>query len=1096
MAEQFELGFVVDTTQLLAAKKAVDDLATASGGLAAQEGRRTASATQAATATGSVAEATQRAAVQADRYIQSLRMEESASRAFKSAQEALNRAVSDGRIDQQQYAAASKQVEDQLRRAQQAAQAYRTAVDGAGPGFADRMAGLAAQARSATAEIGALRGALGGQGGGGVLGGLEAAGGAAGRLTAILGTKAGIIGGVTLGVVALGAAWFKTSQTLGAYQDKQQQLEGRLTNSLGSVNAAREAMDALRTSTQETGLGFDAAADAFARIARNNDAIGLTQAEMLRLVETTQKLGAVSGASAGEMQAGMIQFGQAIASGRLQGDELRSIMENFPALAKAIAENFEATDGKIGVSIGTLRRLGSEGELTGSKIADAVLRATEKTNKEYEKLPMTMERANQKLADSFNKMLGDMGRYFGSSGFVQSVYEFLNNVTAKVGGIFSEGNVRAQRQERISELEGNLQGFGNFLPGFQTRAGAEAELAQLRAAEAKAEADARKQAREERLKGILADANAASGLVTDNLGQVGKDRQFRGNLKQFENAIAATEQAIALGGNEANTVEDLKAQLSDLRIARDNFVKTRNKQVAGLSKDISALTRMQRDAAMAAEAESIGGGGGGTQLVLDAMQSRETDAGQARAGGLQSYLDAAVQKRARDIETEAAALRRRTEEQRASNAVIGASAEVVDELQIKQQIANYQFERFGTLTGPAITRAMDAYSKAVRDNAKAMNEAAGAQARLNAEREATLQFRMLGANGDPRAEAKARLDTEIEDLRRDWRGSPADLEATIDARRRSADYGERRDQNAMRRELDEREEMSEAELRFSTLGTDEYEKQLRLLQRSQDLKRRGYKEGEAFYESQMAREEELLDKERERQRLSARNRNIVQTFERSAMQAGEAFTDLFSDMFTSGTGKALDNFGSSFKRIAADMGRTMVYEIAIRPMQELLTQLARVAAQKLITSLFGGFTSTPTFANGGAFGGGGSLMAFSEGGAFTNRIVDRPTLFAFSGGTGLMGEAGPEAIMPLKRGPNGKLGVYAQGGGGETQVVINDMRTVAGAEQVETRESRGPDGRRLMQVFIRDEVRRQMRGGELDKDMQANYGQRRVLARR
>lgn len=66
-------------------------------------------------------------------------------------------------------------------------------------------------------------------------------------------------------------------------------------------------------------------------------------------------------------------------------------------------------------------------------------------------------------------------------------------------------------------------------------------------------------------------------------------------------------------------------------------------------------------------------------------------------------------------------------------------------------------------------------------------------------------------------------------------------------------------------------------------------------------------------------------------------------------------------------------------------------------------------------------------AKGNAFGG-GKLMAFANGGAFTNSVVNRPTAFD----VGVMGEAGPEAIMPLKRGPGGSLGVEMYGGGGKS----------------------------------------------------------------
>ncbi|TPE50720.1 phage tail tape measure protein [Amaricoccus solimangrovi] len=70
------------------------------------------------------------------------------------------------------------------------------------------------------------------------------------------------------------------------------------------------------------------------------------------------------------------------------------------------------------------------------------------------------------------------------------------------------------------------------------------------------------------------------------------------------------------------------------------------------------------------------------------------------------------------------------------------------------------------------------------------------------------------------------------------------------------------------------------------------------------------------------------------------------------------------------------------------------------------------------------------FAKGGAFHG-GRVSAFAQGG-----VVDRPTTFPMRGGTGLMGEAGPEAIMPLARGADGRLGVRA-GGGGAVNVTMN-----------------------------------------------------------
>jgi len=110
----------------------------------------------------------------------------------------------------------------------------------------------------------------------------------------------------------------------------------------------------------------------------------------------------------------------------------------------------------------------------------------------------------------------------------------------------------------------------------------------------------------------------------------------------------------------------------------------------------------------------------------------------------------------------------------------------------------------------------------------------------------------------------------------------------------------------------------------------------------------------------------------------------------------------------------------------------------------------------------------------------GEIRAFADGG-----VVNGATMFPMARGVGVMGEAGPEAIMPLSRGPGGKLGVAASGGGGVTIQVI-DQRSRG--EAVETQESRGPDGQRMIRMVIRDEVRTGINDGSFDRAMGNSYG--------
>lgn len=113
----------------------------------------------------------------------------------------------------------------------------------------------------------------------------------------------------------------------------------------------------------------------------------------------------------------------------------------------------------------------------------------------------------------------------------------------------------------------------------------------------------------------------------------------------------------------------------------------------------------------------------------------------------------------------------------------------------------------------------------------------------------------------------------------------------------------------------------------------------------------------------------------------------------------------------------------AMKTVASSMIDT-VYGVAMRPIQNAIGGLVANGVNGLLSGLM-------PFANGASFSQ-GRVMPFAKGG-----VVSQPTGFAMRGGSGLMGEAGPEAVMPLVRGPDGKLGVQTQGGGRPVTVVMN-----------------------------------------------------------
>lgn len=117
----------------------------------------------------------------------------------------------------------------------------------------------------------------------------------------------------------------------------------------------------------------------------------------------------------------------------------------------------------------------------------------------------------------------------------------------------------------------------------------------------------------------------------------------------------------------------------------------------------------------------------------------------------------------------------------------------------------------------------------------------------------------------------------------------------------------------------------------------------------------------------------------------------------------------------------------AMRQVAQSMANT-VYNVAMRPVQNA----AGGAIAEMLNSALSGILP---FAQGGAFAQ-GRVMPFARGG-----VVAGATTFPMRGGTGLMGEAGPEAIMPLTRGADGRLGVQAQGTGGRAVTVVMNIQT-------------------------------------------------------
>lgn len=172
------------------------------------------------------------------------------------------------------------------------------------------------------------------------------------------------------------------------------------------------------------------------------------------------------------------------------------------------------------------------------------------------------------------------------------------------------------------------------------------------------------------------------------------------------------------------------------------------------------------------------------------------------------------------------------------------------------------------------------------------------------------------------------------------------------------------------------------------------------------------------------------------ERALAGTEGVTQAFtlELGRMQESMTFTSREVALLSSGIGRGLRGAfdglvfdGMRLSDALEKVARTMVdsvYALALRPVQNAAGGALAEGINGLVSGLF-------PFAQGGAFAQ-GRVMPFARGG-----VVSQPVSFPMRGGSGLMGEAGPEAIMPLTRGADGRLGVQAQGGGRPVSVTVN-----------------------------------------------------------
>lgn len=243
-------------------------------------------------------------------------------------------------------------------------------------------------------------------------------------VTALVGAMAAL--GIGLGIREIAQA-----------ADSYTNLSTRISIATSEGGNFQQAMAGVHQIALATNSSLDATANLFAKINDTGKEMGMTQQQALDLTRTINQAIQIGGGSAQASEAAVQQFIQALQSGVLRGDEFNSIMEQAPGLTSAMAKG-------LGVTTGELRKMAENGELGAERVVKALQSQASEVQKTYDKFPTTISNALQKIATSWQILIGEMDQANGSSATVANALSviadnlgvlklFFDDVAAGVG---------------------------------------------------------------------------------------------------------------------------------------------------------------------------------------------------------------------------------------------------------------------------------------------------------------------------------------------------------------------------------------------------------------------------------------------------------------------------------------------------------------------------------------------------------------------------------------------------------------------------------------------------------------------------------------
>lgn len=203
-------------------------------------------------------------------------------------------------------------------------------------------------------------------------------------------------------------------------------MNNQLKLATGSAQAAGRAYEELFGIAQRSRVGFTELGSTFAAISRAGGELGISQKRLLGVTEAIGNAMTISGGSAQSMQAALVQLGQGLSSGTLRGEELNSVMEQAPRLAKALADG-------LGVPIGKLREMGAAGEISAQQVIAALEGQSAALAKEIGGSTLTVSQAFTVLSNAAIKFTGEANEATSTTKGLSDAMVWLSDSITAVG---------------------------------------------------------------------------------------------------------------------------------------------------------------------------------------------------------------------------------------------------------------------------------------------------------------------------------------------------------------------------------------------------------------------------------------------------------------------------------------------------------------------------------------------------------------------------------------------------------------------------------------------------------------------------------------